>query len=317
MKKYFLSVLLLLTLLFTSCSSITGDDNNMTDNSENNEPKYKVYFEESAPMFGLSESDLTNTAEKINQSSEIRNYVRDGAQQTLQLELNGTSYSVNYLESSVLYGTYSYIDYYTEINNTDLVFGVDQNTGKIVFFNDKSYMKSNDEYDNDTVLSEEFLVKKASEILSQHIDCLSEYTLTSCDSVTHTNKLYMVEFSRFISGVKTADKLIVYIRPSGQLNGFNIVNMGRMDESKFPSEDDMLLIREEVEKKAKETFENYTERYDYRIFDVECVRLNDDEYAMLFHFEYKFIQLGADTTAWDDGTSEFMWLYIAPFVVYF
>ena len=100
---------------------------------------------------------------------------------------------------------------------------------------------------------------------------------------------------RLIDGVETGDTAVISITVFGDVIGHTFGLLGAMKGATLPSESDIKLIEENVDKKLQNIYSNVTDKYSvsYEIPDPLFIRMADGRYA----FEY-FVEV--DLTPKDD-----------------
>ena len=322
MKLRILTFILSLLLFLTSCAttSINGDVlSNQVENTTaqpivNPADKYKVYLLERDLFYGLEKSDITFYDPDFNPD----HYVREDAPKQLTFEFDGEQYTLNYKDSySAPTFDFPEVDVYeNEYENiSDLIrIRVDQKSEKIISFTRWDYNWGEyyqERIDNGaTVYDKEALLEITKEFVSQQIDCFSEYTLE--DFETASGPVYSAEFTRFVQGTPTNDTITVFISVFGEIKLFDMQHVGCIDESKFPSEENMQFFINEVDKKMKKIFENHVQKYDYKIVEVRFERLNANEHILYFEVECKKLGFNSDISSWE----YYEFVYFGRFVVY-
>lgn len=99
--------------------------------------------------------------------------------------------------------------------------------------------------------------------------------------------VYTFHFSRIIDGIETYDCAIIGITVFGDIIDHSFLSLGEMKDAKLPSESDMEIIEENVDRKLKDIYNNVTDKYSvsYEVPEPLFIRMADGRYALEYFVE--------------------------------
>lgn len=99
--------------------------------------------------------------------------------------------------------------------------------------------------------------------------------------------VYTFHFSRIIDGIETYDYAIIGITVFGDIIDHSFLSLGEMKDAKLPSESDMEIIEENVDRKLKDIYNNVTDKYSvsYEVPEPIFIRMADGRYALEYFVE--------------------------------
>jgi hypothetical protein len=190
------------------------------------------------------------------------------------------------------------VDYYeNKQNGKTTTIGINSHSGR----NDKySYYDKNYLDEINKKSATELTRDECFDIARKYFDKFedaSQYTLVNerYDDIPEWKGAYLFEFRRVIDGIQTCDCAFVRVTVFGDVIGHTFISLGEMEGATLPSESDIKLIEENVDKKLQNIYSNVTDKYSvsYEIPDPLFIRMADGRYA----FEY-FVEV--DLTPKDD-----------------
>ena len=289
MKKRIALTILLSVIFLVSCSSFKDNQVPMINDD-------KAFAIGKFEVFEFGDFDNLSGA---NHSKEIdlskKSYKKEMSLNQNTIKFNNKDINATYdeTEEGYLYGYNR--DFYKSKNGKETtVLGVSNIDGKVDYY---SWVSSNyvDSIDEDK-LTRDKCFEIAKEYLNKFIDS-SEYELVGEKTweIPEFEELYSFEFRRVIDDIKTSDYASIRVTCFGDVVGHSFISLGEMKDATIPSESDLKLIEENVDKKIQDIYSNVTEKYSvsYEIPDPLFIRMAAGRYA----FEY-FVEV--DLTPKDD-----------------
>ena len=279
MRKF---IALLLTMMF-SVSTISCTLADTPKGATKNE-KFKVF-----------EADCSDNVSGANHLKEIdlstKNYESSNVERYKTINFNGTDFYLEYDETKEGYLYNNSVDYY-RINEqgryTEI--GVNSGNGNIDWFlwRDVNYTKEVGK----PQLTKEECRNIATEYFARFAE-ISEYELISEGywDAQESGAFHIFQFVRVINGIQTSDTATIDVSIFGDVLAHRFKSLGEMKSAKLPSESDIKLIEENVDKKLNDIYSNVADEYEisYELPDPIFIRLKDGKYAFEYSVEVNLL----------------------------
>ncbi len=191
------------------------------------------------------------------------------------VDVLGTKYSAPYRQSII----YRYNSFTTDIYySQDIEFGLRSDNGEFVFIN---FMNS-DFFATEKQLDDEFLTYEsvipfATEIASEFIDNLSEYTIYKEEPRVYDGVSdYVITFAKVVNGYYSSDYISVKVTSKGKLASIKMGEIGAFDDLKINI--DKIAVEKNITEKLKEVYtrDNFVDKthsLEYKEHNFEDQRL--------------------------------------------
>ncbi len=174
-----------------------------------------------------------------------------------------------YTNTGIKMFDYYYFDDYEDVDGNS--FSVTQQ-GKLSTY---IWYKNNEE--SEVVLSEEECVKKADEFFCK-VANINDYTKTV--SYKEEDKIYIVEYYKYVDGIKTYDSAIIKVKLSGQLASYSAFLLGMI-----PKDLKLNYNMEEIDKKLLKRMEK---RYEPTKAYYDYIEYGEREYYLVLLKKNKY-----------------------------
>ncbi|MBP3369841.1 MAG: hypothetical protein J6L85_03720 [Clostridia bacterium] len=288
-------LVILLILTFISCSTKTSEVLEVGEFDNNSATKTFEVLE--VGEFD-NNSEAKHYAEIVLQNDK---YKKSNIEKNKAVTLNETQLDLTYPTSKNSYFYHDNVDYYENKQNGKTTrVGINSHSGRNDRYSyyDKNYL---DEINKKsaTELTRDECFDIARKYFDKYEDT-SQYTLVNerYDDIPEWRGTYSFEFRRVVQGIETCDCAYIRITVFGDIIRHTFISLGEMKDATLPSESDIKLIEENVDKKLQDIYSNVTDKYSvsYEIPDPLFIRMADGRYA----FEY-FV--GVDLTPKNDTDS--------------
>ena len=288
-------LVILLILTFISCSTKTSEVLEVGEFDNNSATKTFEVLE--VGEFD-NNSEAKHYAEIVLQNDR---YQKSNIEKNKAVTLNETQLDLTYATSKNSYFYHDNVDYYENKQNGKTTrVGINSHSGRNDRYSyyDKNYL---DEINKKsaTELTRDECFDIARKYFDKYEDT-SQYTLVNerYDDIPEWRGTYSFEFRRVVQGIETCDCAYIRFTVFGDIIRHTFISLGEMKDATLPSESDIKLIEENVDKKLQDIYSNVTDKYSvsYEIPDPLFIRMADGRYA----FEY-FV--GVDLTPKNDTDS--------------
>ncbi len=265
MKKIIISCFI---LIFIATSLISCNHNNVPDkpNIDNN-ITYESYVN------GATNSIYSVKHETNYWSSTY--WSKKDNMESKSVDVLGTKYSAPYHESRIDYLNSFTTDHYYGSN---VRFGMRSDTGELVYiiFTNSDYLAIEKKLE-DKFLTYESVIPFATEIASNFVDNISEYTIYKeeprvYDGVTD----YIINFIKVINGFYSSDYISIKVTSKGELMSIFMGDIGAFDDLKINI--DKTAVEKNITEKlmkvyTRDNYENKDYSLEYKEHNFETQRL--------------------------------------------
>lgn len=287
-KKIMFFLILSFSILFVSC---TTEETHIVETNVYESINYKASETAASARFKVFEAGGFDDVLGANHSREIdltiSNYKKANIEQRKAISFNGIDYQLEYDTTKDGYLSNNIIDYYKKWDESGFVdIGINSSTGIVDWFSwtDLNYAEEIDK----PRLTKDKCLNIAKEYFKQFTE-ISEYELVSDGywEAPEYEALHTFIFARVIDGIQTSDVAAIDVSIFGDILGHRFTSLGEMKDAKLPSESDMEIIEENVDRKLKDIYNNVTDKYSvsYEVPEPLFIRMADGRYALEYFVE--------------------------------